>query len=96
MEDDDVFDGWLLARDKNMKADQANFIKNPKIANSQEVYVNSNIKGLGSVKEQAREISGLNTVRGQNIVRNRFQRLDKEGAVKQQQFQDVRDRQFEK
>lgn len=97
LEDNDLFDGWLLYKEQERKSEHAErFIKNPKIANSREIFVNANNPQMGSVREQAREILDLNSPRSRNIIKNRYARLDKEGVVRQQDFRDVQESRYER
>ena len=91
IEDDDCLDGWFVAQkrkyEKDKKQQEVNsMIKNPKIANSQEVYV------VAPDNQAAQEIYGLNDSAARNTIRNRQSVI--EGAEGDQisftEFQDVR------
>jgi len=91
LKDDDLFDGWLLVKDRDKKADNTEkSIKNPKIANSQEIFLSA------SNKAEAREIAGLNDGRAKQIIQQRINKVKQEGVVPIHKFQDVQDRKYER
>tara|TARA_R110000751_G_scaffold176980_1_gene283208 strand:+ start:116 stop:496 length:381 start_codon:yes stop_codon:yes gene_type:complete len=91
IEDDDCLDGWFVAQKRKYEKDKKqqevdSMIKNPKIANSQEVYV------VAPDNQAAQEIYDLNDPAARNTIRNRQAVID--GAEGEQisftEFQDVR------
>lgn len=91
LSDDDLFDGWLLIKDRDKKSDNVEkSIKNPKIANSQEIFLSA------STPQEAREIAGLNNGRAKQIIQQRFKKIQEEGSVPLHKFKDVQDRKYER
>lgn len=91
LEDNDVFDGWLISRERQRKVEQkVNFIKNPKIANAQEIFIQA------KTKEEAKEIQNMNTGRAKNNFLARIKKIKQEGEVKHHEFNDVKQRRYEK
>jgi hypothetical protein len=91
IEDDDCLDGWFVAQKRKYEKDKKqqevdSMIKNPKIANSQEVYV------VAPDNQAAQDIYNLNDPAARNTIRNRQSAID--GAEGEQisftEFQDVR------
>jgi hypothetical protein len=91
IEDDDCLDGWFIVQRRKYEKDKKqqevdSMITNPKIANSQEVFV------VTPDSEAAQEIYNLNDVAARSTIRNR-QSLIKEADGEQisfTEFQDVR------
>lgn len=86
--DDDCLDGWFIVQ--KMKADEAKkeknkeeLFKNPKIANSQEVFV------MVKDQEEAKRIYDMNNERGKAVIGQRASVIDSKGRAKQGHFQDV-------
>ena len=70
IEDDDCLDGWFIAQRKKYEKDKKqreidDMISNPKIANSQEVFV------MAGDEKEAEDIYGLNNVVAQATIKNR-------------------------
>jgi len=91
IEDDDIFDGWLIykSRDRN-KLNPDKIITNPKIANAQEIFIPARNK------EEAQAIYEMNSNRSRNIIRNRAERVKQEGTVDYHKFKDVQMRKYER
>ena len=89
IEDDDCLDGWFIVQrrkyDKDKKQREVDdLIKNPKIANSQEVFM------VASNQEAANEIYGLNNPVGKSVVRSRQNQIhDADDYISFQKFHDV-------
>ena len=91
IEDNDVFDGWMISKSRERKTEQrVGFIKNQKIANSQEIFI------AAKTKEEAKEINQMNTGAAKQNILNRFKRIKQEGEVKHHEFADVQQRRYEK
>jgi hypothetical protein len=90
IEDDDCLDGWFIVqqrkRDKDKKQQEVDsMITNPKIANSQEIYV------VAKDQESAQEIYDLNNPLARNTIQNRQNVInDTDGDVSFTKFHDVR------
>ena len=74
MEDDDCLDGWFIQQrreqEKNKKEkERDDLLSNPKIANSQEVFL------MADSKEHANEIYGLNNGGQRGVIRNREKQI---------------------
>ena len=88
IEDDDCLDGWFILekrkREKEKKEKEVeDLLQNPKIANSQEVFL------MANNQQQAKDIMSLNDVHGQNIIRQRNQQIaNHEGDM---HFKDLKD-----
>ena len=88
--DDDCLDGWMISQrresEKHKKEKEINsMIKNPKIANSQEVFI------MAQNQESAQEIYGLNTHHGMNIIKGRNEKIkNSDGSIKFTEFDDIR------
>jgi len=90
-EDNDVFDGWLIHKSRVRKAEQkAHFIKNPKIANAQNIFI------AAKDKAEAREIQNMNTGRAKQTFLDRIKRIKQEGTVAHKDFADVQLSRYEK
>jgi hypothetical protein len=91
IEDDDCLDGWFVLQKRKYEKDKKqqevdSMITNPKIANSQEVFV------VASDQREANEIYGLNDMGSRAAVRNRQTTIDNAGGeqISFTNFQDVR------
>ncbi len=91
IEDDDCLDGWFIVQRSRYEKDKKqqeidNMISNPKIANSQDVFV------MASDKTAAKEIHNLNDPVARATMRNRNQLIkDAQGEqISFTKFQDVR------
>ena len=90
IDDDDCLDGWMITRrrehDKHRKEQEVNsMLKNPKIANSQEVFL------VARDQESAQEIYGLNNPIARNVVKARSDKINNaDGQIKFTEFDDVR------
>jgi len=91
IEDDDCLDGWFIAQRRKYEKDKKqreidDMISNPKIANSQEVFV---MAGDG---KEAEDIYGLNNPVVQSTIKNRQNVInDADGEqVSFTKFHDVR------
>ena len=85
IEDDDMLDGWFLIQAKKRDDDRSkNEIDNlnPKIANSQEVYL------MASSTEDRKRIDGMNSFHSSVIKKERREMIKKKGSVDQLQFKD--------
>lgn len=88
IEDDDCLDGWLISQrreaEKNKKQkERDDMIKNPKIKNSQEVFV------MAKDQESANEIYALNDAMSRSIIKQRDAKIQAEGSLKFTQLDDV-------
>lgn len=90
IEDDDVFDGWLLHNMK--KRDQLNPEKvlPNKIASSNEIFIKAN------TPEDVALINSMNSPKAKENIKERLEILKKEGEVAYHKFKDVQMRKFEK
>jgi len=90
IEDDDCLDGWFIVqqrkRDKDKKQQEVDdMITNPKIANSQEVFV------VARDNKAAQEIYDLNNPLARNTIQNRQNVInDADGDISFTKFHDVR------
>jgi hypothetical protein len=88
--DDDCLDGWLISQrresEKHKKEKEVNaMLKNPKIANSQEVFI------VAKDQESAQEIYGLNSPHSMNIIKNRSEKIkNADGSIKFTEFDDIK------
>jgi hypothetical protein len=87
--DNDCLDGWFVFQKRKVEKQKTekevdSVIRNPKIRNSQEVYV------MASSKEDAERINNMNSAHSQNIMKQRSQMIEDKGRVKQGQFTDVK------
>lgn len=89
--DNDIFDGWLInnSRERN-KLNPDKIITNKKIANSDEIFLPANNKTDIAL------IQSMNSDRSNAIIRERIERVKKEGEVLHKNFKDVQMRRFEK
>ena len=89
VEDDDCLDGWFITqrrkyeKEKN-KREVESMIKNPKIANSQEIYV------FTRDGETASKIYDMNDVHAKNTINARKKQIDTKGSIKHADLSDVR------
>ena len=94
IDDDDCLDGWFIVqkrnRDKDKKQREADkLLSNPKIANSQEVFL------MAKDKDHAKDIMDLNNVRGKQVINQRNKEIDEAGHVHFKNLSDVKqDRQI--
>ena len=90
IEDDDCLDGWFIHQkreyDKQKKKRQTeDLIKNPKIANSQEVFL------MAKDQEEANEIFDINDPLVRGIIRDRQNTIQNSGKqIKFQEFNDIK------
>ena len=90
LEDDDCLDGWFIVQkrkyEKGKKQKEVDdMITNPKIANSQEVFV------VAKDNEAAQEIYGLNNPLARSTIQNRKNVIDEaDGDISFTKFHDVR------
>jgi len=90
IEDDDCLDGWLIEQRRENEKDRKqqevdSMIKNPKIANSQEIFV------MAKDKKSAQDIYDLNDPMARNTIRARDQQIrSAEGQIKFTDLNDVR------
>lgn len=88
IEDDDFLDGWLIIqREKREQQDietvAKNLLTNPKIANSDEVYIMPKLMN-------PKEVQSLNSPFAKNIIKQRISQINRAGGeLKEQQLQDV-------
>ena len=88
VEDDDCLDGWFIVqkrqRDKDKKKKEADkLLSNPKIANSQEVFL------MAKNQDHAKEIVGLNNELGVQTINSRNKQIDDAGQVHFKNLADV-------
>lgn len=88
VEDDDCLDGWFIEqkrkRDKEKKKRETEkMLSNPKIANSQEIFL------MAKDTDHAKEILDLNDVRGKQIIEQRNQQIDNAGHIHFKNLGDV-------
>lgn len=90
IEDDDCLDGWFLVQKRKMEKDKKkkeaeNLIKNPKIANSQEIFV------MANNAEAASNIYDMNDPLSRGVINRRNAQIDNSsGQVKFTELQDVK------
>ena len=89
VEDDDCLDGWFIdqkrKRDKEKKKREAEkLISNPKIANSQEIFV------MAKDGEHAKEIMDLNNPHGKQVINQRNKQIDDTGHIHFKNLGDVK------
>jgi len=88
IEDDDCLDGWFIVQRRKYEKDRKQqevdaLTSNPKIANSQEVFV------MASNQESANEIYDLNDVVGRATIHNRNTQIDQAGNLDFRQLHDI-------
>lgn len=88
IEDDDLLDGWFIVQRRKYEKDKKQqevdaLTSNPKIANSQEVFV------MASNQESANEIYDLNDVVGRSTIHNRNAQIDEAGGLDFRQLHDI-------
>ena len=88
IEDDDCLDGWFIVQRRKYEKDKKQqevdaLTSNPKIANSQEVFV------MASNQEAANEIYNLNDVVGRSTIHNRNAQIDQAGSLDFRQLHDI-------
>ena len=91
IDDDDALDGWFLVqknkRDKERRNKESDdMIKNPKIKNSQEVFIPAD------TLEDAEKIYALNNVSERMKIKQRMEFIRQRGVVKEIDLPDVRQR----
>ena len=90
LEDDDCLDGWFLVQKRKMEKDKKkkeaeSLIKNPKIANSQEIFV------MANNAEAAKNIYDMNDPLARGTINRRNHQIDNsEGNVKFTELHDVK------
>ena len=89
IEDDDCLDGWFIVQrrehEKNKKQREVDdLITNPKIANSQEIFV------VTPDQESANQLYELNDPVSRGVVKSRQQHIQEAGEVKFTDFADVK------
>lgn len=88
--DDDCLDGWFITQRRKYEKDKKQrqtdeLISNPKIANSQEIYL------MASDQQEAQEIYGLNDPHARNVIQQRSQQIkDSPDGLSFSQFHDVK------
>jgi hypothetical protein len=94
IDDDDCLDGWFILqkrqRDKDKKKREADkLLSNPKIANSQEVFL------MAKDGDHAKEIMSLNNPHGTQVINQRNKEIDDAGQIHFKNLSDVKqDRQM--
>lgn len=88
IEDDDCLDGWFIVQRRTYEKDRKQkevdaLTSNPKIANSQEVFV------MASNQESANEIYDLNDVVSRSTIHNRNVQIDEAGSLDFRKLHDV-------
>ena len=88
IEDDDCLDGWFIVQrrkhEKDKKQQEVDALtSNPKIANSQEVFV------MASNQESANEIYDLNDVVSRSTIHNRNTQIDQAGSLDFRKLHDI-------
>ena len=90
IEDDDCLDGWFINQrreyDKQKKKKQAeDMIKNPKIANSQEIFL------MARDKQEAEKIYDINDPLVRNIIQDRQNTIkSSDKQIRFQEFNDIK------
>ena len=90
IEDDDCLDGWFISQrrehDKQKKKKQAeDMIKNPKIANSQEIFL------MARDKQEAEKIYDINDPLVRNIIQDRQNTIkSSDKQIRFQEFNDIK------
>ena len=88
IDDDDCLDGWFIVQrrkyDKDKKEREVDdLISNPRIANSQEIFL------MAGSKEEADNINNLNSDYGKGIIQSREIALQSNDSVKHAELPDV-------
>ena len=89
IKDDDCLDGWFIHENRKHESEKKkkqleSMIKNPKIANSQEVFL------MAQDGDTAKNIHDMNTTHTKNIVKSRNDQIERDGVVKTTDFSDVK------
>jgi len=89
IEDDDMFDGWLIHQRREMeksrnKSRNDKLLESKKLSNAQEVFL------VAKTKEEAQAIYGLNDQTERHIIKERFEAIDKNKEIKDSDLPDVR------
>jgi hypothetical protein len=89
-EDDDMFDGWMIAQNRKnekqrleQKAQEVS--KNENIKNAQEVLV------VANDPEHIKNIYDLNNEHAKRVISSRFNTIKEKGSVSQQELPDVKE-----
>jgi hypothetical protein len=88
IEDDDCLDGWFISQrrkhEKSKKEKESeDFIKNPKIKNSKEVFL------MANNSKEAQEVYDLNSGLSRGILKQRQQIIQEKGKASDLDFMDV-------
>ena len=88
IDDDDCLDGWFIVQRRKYEKDRKQqevdaLTSNPKIANSQEVFV------MASSQESANEIYDLNDVVGRSTIHNRNAQIEEAGNLDFRKLHDI-------
>ena len=88
IEDDDCLDGWFIVQRRKYEKDKKQqevdaLTSNPKISNSQEVFV------MASNQDSANEIYDLNDVVGISTIHNRNTQIDEAGNLDFRKLHDI-------
>lgn len=89
IEDDDLLDGWLINQRKKRKEESAkkaveNMSRNSKINNAEEIFI------LAESYEEAKEISGINSIHSKQIINQRMSKVLSDGEVAVKDFDDIK------
>jgi hypothetical protein len=89
IKDDDCLDGWFIHENRKHESEKKkkqleSMIKNPKIANSQEVFL------MAQDVDTAKNIGDMNTTHAKNIVKARNNQIDSDGIVKTTDLADIK------
>lgn len=92
IDNDDMLDGWLsLQREKDNKESKNNVVtQNSRIASAQEVYV------VAHNLDEVKNIEKMNSPSSQNIRKQRFNKIMKEGEVNHMNMPDIRNEYIQK
>jgi len=87
IEDDDMMDGWLIIKRREREREQAKaLIESKTRGDAQEYFI-----PVGT-REDADQVNSLNDVLAKNVVRQRIKRVERDGEVKVQHFDDIKQR----
>lgn len=91
IEDDDALDGWMIVQrrkrgDSEIKNDVDKLIKNPKIRNSQEIFL------VAQTPDDAKKIDSLNNAAASIAKAQKFAAVKQKGSVNEVNMPDVRQR----
>ncbi len=97
IEDDDMFDGWMILRRKASEAERKtnkkleSITSNEKILNSENIFISTAEAHEEMSADDIDEIYAMNGDDGRRIINSRFRKLDRLGQVSHHDMPDVAD-----